>query len=52
MHWSAAFAAESWAQEINLTTRDVQEGLRAFAERRAPHFDGRRPSPLTAGRFQ
>ncbi|MEU7556938.1 enoyl-CoA hydratase/isomerase family protein [Streptomyces eurythermus] len=38
---AAAFAAESWAQEINVTTRDAQEGLRAFTERRAPHFDGR-----------
>ncbi|WP_435852047.1 enoyl-CoA hydratase/isomerase family protein [Streptomyces rubradiris] len=38
---AAAFAAESWAQEINMTTRDAQEGLRAFTERRAPHFDGR-----------
>ncbi|WP_455432494.1 enoyl-CoA hydratase/isomerase family protein [Streptomyces rubradiris] len=38
---AAAFAAESWVQEINMTTRDAQEGLRAFTERRAPHFDGR-----------
>ncbi|MDN3263693.1 enoyl-CoA hydratase-related protein [Streptomyces sp. CSDS2] len=38
---AAAFAAESWAQEINMTTRDAREGLRAFTERRAPHFDGR-----------
>ncbi|MFF5473009.1 enoyl-CoA hydratase/isomerase family protein [Streptomyces achromogenes] len=38
---AAAFAAESWAQEINMTTRDAQEGLRAFTERRAPRFDGR-----------
>ncbi|MEV7504270.1 enoyl-CoA hydratase-related protein [Streptomyces sp. NPDC093018] len=36
-----AFAAEAWAQEINLTTQDAGEGLRAFAERRGPEFLGR-----------
>ncbi|MGW7422193.1 enoyl-CoA hydratase/isomerase family protein [Streptomyces sp. NPDC054813] len=38
---AAAFAAESAAQEINMTTRDAQEGLRAFVERRSPEFRGR-----------
>ncbi|MGW2961689.1 enoyl-CoA hydratase/isomerase family protein [Streptomyces sp. NPDC001220] len=38
---AAAFAAESAAQEINMTTRDAQEGLRAFVERRSPQFRGR-----------
>jgi 2-(1,2-epoxy-1,2-dihydrophenyl)acetyl-CoA isomerase len=37
----AAFAAEAWAQEINMTTEDAREGLRAFAERRSPEFRGR-----------
>ncbi|MFG2603989.1 enoyl-CoA hydratase/isomerase family protein [Streptomyces sp. NPDC048514] len=37
----AAFAAEAWAQEINMTTEDAQEGLRAFTERRSPEFRGR-----------
>lgn len=36
-----AFAAEAWAQEINMTTEDAQEGLRAFGERRSPRFRGR-----------
>jgi 2-(1,2-epoxy-1,2-dihydrophenyl)acetyl-CoA isomerase len=38
---AAAFAAEAWAQEINLTTEDAGEGLRAFVERRSPTFRGR-----------
>ncbi|MFB7505493.1 enoyl-CoA hydratase/isomerase family protein [Streptomyces broussonetiae] len=38
---ATAFAAEAWAQEINMTTQDAQEGLRAFAERRAAQFRGR-----------
>ncbi len=38
---ATAFAAESWAQELNMTTEDAQEGLRAFAERREPEFRGR-----------
>ncbi|MGV9754261.1 enoyl-CoA hydratase/isomerase family protein [Streptomyces tricolor] len=38
---AAAFAAEAWAQEINMTTEDAREGLRAFADRRAPEFRGR-----------
>ncbi|MBL1081948.1 enoyl-CoA hydratase/isomerase family protein [Streptomyces actinomycinicus] len=38
---ASAFAAEAWAQEINMTTRDAQEGLRAFTERGRPDFRGR-----------
>jgi 2-(1,2-epoxy-1,2-dihydrophenyl)acetyl-CoA isomerase len=38
---ATAFAAEAWAQEINMTTEDAREGLRAFAERRGPEFRGR-----------
>ncbi|WP_225824474.1 enoyl-CoA hydratase/isomerase family protein [Streptomyces naphthomycinicus] len=38
---ATAFAAESWAQEINMTTEDAREGLRAFAERREAEFRGR-----------
>ncbi|MGV0852951.1 enoyl-CoA hydratase/isomerase family protein [Mycolicibacterium phlei] len=36
-----AFEQEAWAQEIVSTTEDLQEGLRAFAERRSPVFKGR-----------
>ncbi|MFI6354328.1 enoyl-CoA hydratase/isomerase family protein [Streptomyces sp. NPDC050743] len=38
---ATAFAAEAWAQELNMTTEDAWEGLRAFAERRGPEFRGR-----------
>ncbi|WP_431980143.1 enoyl-CoA hydratase/isomerase family protein [Streptomyces qinglanensis] len=38
---SAAFSAEAWAQEINMTTRDAREGVAAFVERRDPAFEGR-----------
>ncbi|MFE2179796.1 enoyl-CoA hydratase/isomerase family protein [Streptomyces sp. NPDC059455] len=36
-----AFAAEAAAQEINMTTADAQEGVRAFIERRPPGYRGR-----------
>ncbi|NGO69134.1 enoyl-CoA hydratase/isomerase family protein [Streptomyces boncukensis] len=38
---SASFAAEAQAQELNMATRDAQEGLTAFAERRPAVFEGR-----------
>ncbi|MFF9195593.1 enoyl-CoA hydratase/isomerase family protein [Streptomyces sp. NPDC014779] len=38
---AAAFAAEAAAQELCMTTRDAQEGVAAFVERRAPSYEGR-----------
>ena len=37
---ATALAQEAWAQEMNLTTHDGQEGVRAFVERRDPEFKG------------
>ncbi|WP_398865450.1 enoyl-CoA hydratase/isomerase family protein [Streptomyces stephensoniae] len=37
---ATAFAAEAAAQEINMTTRDANEGVAAFVERRAPEYRG------------
>jgi len=36
-----AFEQEAWAQEVVSRTADLQEGLRSFAERRKPDFQGR-----------
>ncbi|MET8470189.1 enoyl-CoA hydratase-related protein [Streptomyces sp. NPDC006422] len=36
-----AFAAEATAQELNMTTRDAQEGVASFVERRRAEFRGR-----------
>lgn len=36
-----AFEQEAWAQEVVSRTDDLQEGLRSFAERRPPSFQGR-----------
>ncbi|WP_042403696.1 enoyl-CoA hydratase/isomerase family protein [Streptacidiphilus carbonis] len=38
---ATAFAAEATAQEVNMTTADAPEGVRAFVERRPPRFEGR-----------
>ncbi|MEU9730718.1 enoyl-CoA hydratase-related protein [Streptomyces sp. NPDC048002] len=38
---ATAFAAEAAAQEINMTTRDAQEGVASFVERRSPRYLGR-----------
>ncbi|MFE6697612.1 enoyl-CoA hydratase/isomerase family protein [Streptomyces sp. NPDC057718] len=38
---AGAFAAEAAAQEINMTTRDANEGVAAFVERRTPTYEGR-----------
>ena len=35
-----AFEQEAWAQEVVSRTEDLQEGLRACAERRKPRFQG------------
>ncbi|MDK0521353.1 enoyl-CoA hydratase-related protein [Streptomyces sp. ML-6] len=37
---ATAFAAEAAAQEINMTTRDANEGVAAFVERRVPEYGG------------
>ncbi|MFE9402041.1 enoyl-CoA hydratase/isomerase family protein [Streptomyces sp. NPDC006530] len=37
---SSAFAAEAWAQEINMTTRDANEGVAGFVARRTPKYRG------------
>ncbi|WP_406508131.1 enoyl-CoA hydratase/isomerase family protein [Streptomyces sp. NBC_00212] len=37
---TSALAAEAWAQEINMTTRDANEGVASFVERRTPKYRG------------
>lgn len=37
---ATAFAAEAAAQEINMTTRDANEGVASFVERRTPEYRG------------
>ncbi|MFI0983816.1 enoyl-CoA hydratase/isomerase family protein [Streptomyces exfoliatus] len=38
---ATAFAAEAVAQELNMTTRDAQEGVASFVERREARYEGR-----------
>ncbi|MGW7304625.1 enoyl-CoA hydratase/isomerase family protein, partial [Streptomyces sp. NPDC054835] len=38
---ASAVAAEADAQELCMTTRDAQEGVAAFVERRTPAYEGR-----------
>ncbi|MEV5688212.1 enoyl-CoA hydratase-related protein [Streptomyces sp. NPDC052164] len=38
---ATASAAEAMAQEINMTTRDANEGVTSFVERRSPKYRGR-----------
>ncbi|MFC9728945.1 enoyl-CoA hydratase/isomerase family protein [Streptomyces roseolus] len=38
---AVAFAAEATAQELNMTTRDAQEGVTSFVERREARYEGR-----------
>lgn len=37
---ATAFAAEAAAQEINMTTRDANDGVASFVERRTPQYRG------------
>ncbi|MFI1889028.1 enoyl-CoA hydratase/isomerase family protein [Streptomyces jumonjinensis] len=37
---ATAFASEAMAQELNMTTRDAQEGVASFVERRSPEYRG------------
>lgn len=37
---ATAFATEAAAQEINMTTRDANEGVASFVERRTPRYRG------------
>ena len=39
--FAAALEWEALAQPVTLATEDLQEGIRAAAERRAPEFTGR-----------
>jgi 2-(1,2-epoxy-1,2-dihydrophenyl)acetyl-CoA isomerase len=37
---ATAFAEEALAQDLNMATRDAQEGVAAFIERRDPEYLG------------
>jgi 2-(1,2-epoxy-1,2-dihydrophenyl)acetyl-CoA isomerase len=37
---AGAFADEAWAQEVNMSTEDANEGVASFIERRAPEYRG------------
>lgn len=37
---AGAFADEAWAQEVNMSTRDANEGITSFVERRPPEYRG------------
>ncbi|MFB7591240.1 enoyl-CoA hydratase/isomerase family protein [Streptomyces sp. NPDC056169] len=38
---ATAFATEATAQELNMTTRDAQEGVASFVERREARYEGK-----------
>src|ERR1700688_505188 len=52
----SAFDEEAWAQELIVGSADAGEGLRAFAERRTPEFNGYRvpsgPASKGGGRLR
>jgi 2-(1,2-epoxy-1,2-dihydrophenyl)acetyl-CoA isomerase len=37
---TTALNDEAWAQEMNMTTRDANEGVQSFIERREPEYLG------------
>ncbi len=40
-NFASQLAYEGWAQELCYETKDVEEGVRAFLEKRKPKFSGR-----------